>query len=387
MARLLLIVPTLSSYEAFLSDFAEAAMAAGHEVHIATQLKLLDGRSVEAHPTFKSGVQLHPISMPRGSNPFAALKAAKELRGLVAEIRPDWIQAHFSAAAFVCALAKSSDWPFTSCIIQGLACTLARGKARLAAWCGERLAMARLDEMWVLSDDDFSVIRSWDSSKARLQRAPGFGCRIDRFDGDNYSPEWRNERRTELGIQPDEFVLIYVGRLAAFKGFDKVVHAYQNLQHRGVPVRMLILGAFDTLHPSGLSEEEVFRLQNDPSVLMPGWQENVADWLAVSDLCVFPSEREGMPVCLMEALCMGVPVVTSNTRGCRDVVRDGVDGYVLKDPSVSLIVAAIDGLVNNPQMLSSMRIAGRERRCEFDRNEYSQEQMAALKEVLAIGRA
>jgi len=385
MARLLLIVPTLSSYEAFLSDFAETAMAAGHEVHVATQLKLLDGRSVEAHPTFKSGVQLHPISMPRGSSPITALKAAKELRGLVAKIQPDWIQAHFSAAALVCALAKSSEWPFTSCVIQGLACTLARGKARLAAWCGERLAMARLDEMWVLTDDDFEVIKSWDSRKARLQRAPGFGCRIDRFNGDNYSPEWRSERRTELGIQSEESVLIYVGRLAAFKGFDKVVHAYQNLQHLGAPVRLLILGAFDTLHSSGLSEEEVIDLKNDPSVIQPGWQGNVAEWLAVSDICVFPSEREGMPVCLMEALCMGVPVVTSNSRGCQNVVRDGVDGYVLKETSVSQIVDVVDSLVNNPQTLSSMRISARERRGEFDRTEYIQEQIDSLKEVLAIG--
>jgi glycosyltransferase involved in cell wall biosynthesis len=385
MAKLLLIVPTLSSYEAFLSDFSEAAMTAGHEVHVATQLALLDGRSVEAHPTFKSGVQLHPISMPRGSNPFAALKAAKELRSLVAKIQPNWIQAHFSAAAFVCALAKSSDWPVTSCVIQGLACTLARGQARMAAWFGERLAMARLDEMWVLTQDDFDVIKRWDSNKARLQQAPGFGCRIDQFNGDNYSAEWRIERRAELGIQPEESVLIYVGRLAAFKGFDKVVAAYRDLKHRGLPVRLLILGAFDALHPSGLSEVEVEELESDPLVLMPGWQENVAEWLAVSDLCVFPSEREGMPVCLMEALCMGVPVVTSNSRGCRDVVRDGVDGYVLKETSVSQIVDVVDSLVNNPQTLSSMRISARARRGEFDRTEYIQEQIDSLKEVLAIG--
>ena len=384
MAKLLLIVPTLSSYEAFLSDFAETAMAAGHEVHVATQLKLLDGRSVEAHPTFKSGVQLHPISMPRGSNPVAALKAAKELRGLVAEIQPDWIQAHFSAAALVCALAKTDSWPFTSCIIQGLACTLARGKSCLAAWCGERLAMARLDEMWVLTDDDFGVIKRWNSKKARLQESPGFGCRLDRFDPSRYSPVWRHARRAELGFEEQDTVLIYVGRLAAFKGFDRVVHAYQDLREKGAPVHLLILGTFDPLHPSGLTAAEIQVLKQDPNVILPGWQENVAEWLALSDLCVFPSHREGMPVCLMEALCMGVPVVTSNSRGCRDVVRDEVDGLVLNETSVSVIAAAVDSLVNNPQTLSSMRISARERRGEFDRTVYIQEQIDSLKEVLAI---
>ena len=191
----------------------------------------------------------------------------------------------------------------------GLACTLARGKARLAAWCGERLAMARLDEMWVLTDDDFEVIRNWDSSKARIQDAPGFGCRLDRFDSGSYSESGRAERCLELGISENDCVLVFVGRLAAFKGFDRTVRAFNALCDRGVSVRLLVLGTFDDLHPSGLSETEVEALKTSSSVIMAGWQADVADWLSIADLCVFPSEREGMPVCLMEALSMGVPVI------------------------------------------------------------------------------
>ena len=382
MAKLMLIVPTLSSYEAFLSDFAQAAVSAGHEVHVATQLKLLDGRAVEDLSDPNTGVFLHPLPMPRGANPVAAVKAARELRQLVAKVQPDWIQAHFSAAALVCALAKSKDWPFTSCVIQGLACTLAKGKARWAAWCGERLAMARLDEMWVLTDDDFDVIRGWNSSKARLQKSPGFGCRIDRFNREHYSAELRNERRAELAIEANECVLIYVGRLAAFKGFDKVVKAYQNLRARDVPVRLLILGAFDALHPSGLSEEEVVELKNDPSVLIPGWQENVADWLALSDLCVFPSEREGMPVCLMEALCMGVPVVTSSSRGCRDVVRHDVDGVILDDVSPESLADTICSLIKEPEQIKVMRLAGINRREHFDRKHFIAEHLQSCEEQM-----
>lgn len=382
MAKLMLIVPTLSSYEAFLSDFAQAAVSAGHEVHVATQLKLLDGRAVEDASDLDVGISLHPILMPRGASPVAAVKAARELSWLVAKVQPDWIQAHFSAAALVCALAKTREWPLTSCVIQGLASTLARGSARLAAWCGERLAMARLDEMWVLTEDDFKVARGWDSNKARLQESPGFGCRIDRFNREHYSAEWRSERRAELAIQANERVLIYVGRLAAFKGFDKVVKAYRSLRGRDVPVRLLILGAFDALHPSGLSEAEIVDLESDPSVLMPGWQDNVAEWLALSDLCVFPSEREGMPVCLMEALCMGVPVVTSNSRGCRDVVRDGIDGVVLDDACYESLADMIFSLINRPEQIREMHLAGMNRREHFDRKHFIAEHMKSCEEQM-----
>lgn len=380
MAKLLLVIPTLSSYDAFLSDFAEALLKVGHEVHVATQLILLEGRSAEAHPSLKSGVQLHNISMPRGANPFAALKTAQELRRVVATIEPDWIQAHFSAAALVCALAKRKNWPFSSCIIQGLGCTVSKGIRRLVAWGGERLAMANLDEMWVLTHDDYAVIKRWDQKKARLQQAPGFGCRIDRFNREDYSDEWRAKRRNELGIESDDFVLVYLGRLVAFKGFDKVAATYWKLKQRGFSVRLLILGAFDALHPSGLSEEEVCTLQNDPFVLMLGWQENVAQWLAISDICVFPSEREGMAVSLMEALCMGVFVVTSNSRGCRDIVRDGSDGYVLKDISVNQIANVVENMIKNPISSNLMRGYATNRRVEYDRGKYIQEQLDSLKE-------
>ena len=378
MAKLMLIVPTLSSYEAFLSDFAEAAVSAGHEVHVVTQLKLLDGRAVEDFSDPNAGIFLHPILMPRGASPVAAVKAARELRGVVAKIRPDWIQAHFSAAALVCALAKTKGWPFTSCVIQGLACTLARGQTRLAAWSGERLAMARLDEMWVLSEDDFAVVKGWDSKKARLQEAPGFGCRLDRFDPSQYTSEWRHTQRTKFGIDKADTVLIYVGRLAAFKGFDRVVRAYQDLRKKEVPVRLLILGAFDPLHPSGLTAEEIQVLQQDPNVVIPGWQKNVAEWLAIADICVFPSEREGMPVGLMEALCMGVLVVTSDARGCRDVVRNEVDGLILQDTCVDALSGAIKSLMASPRKLEAMKQAALVRRDHFDRKHFIAEMFNAM---------
>ena len=159
--------------------------------------------------------------------------------------------------------------------------------------------------------------------------------------------------------------------------------AYRNLRERGISVRLLILGAFDSLHPSGLNEAEIVELKNDPLVLMPGWQENVAEWLAVSDLCIFPSEREGMPVCLMESISMGVPVITADSRGCRDVVQDGVDGYVLEDASILNLADQIEGLLKSPELLSSLRRASLAGRARFDRANYVAEQLSSLGNLLA----
>jgi glycosyltransferase involved in cell wall biosynthesis len=378
--RLLLVIPTLSSYEAFLSDFSDAAITAGHEVHVATRLERLAGCGASKLET--TPVTFHAIEFARGANPVALWKSARQLRQLVQQIQPDWIQAHFSVAALVAGLAKTKVWPYTDCIIQGLACTLARGHARTVAWLGERFAMLRLDAMWVLTSDDFDVVQRWNAAKARIQTAPGFGCRLGRFDSATYTAAQRSERRVELGISEQDTVLVFVGRLAAFKGFDRTVRAFNQLCERGAPVRLLVLGTFDALHPSGLSEAEVQTLETNSRIIMAGWQANVADWLSIADLCVFPSEREGMPVCLMESLSMGVPVITANSRGCRDVVRNGVDGLVLEDSSETALAVAIGELLEDPSQIEAMKTTALKGRDRFDRKHYITEQFESLETVL-----
>lgn len=123
-------------------------------------------------------------------------------------------------------------------------------------------------------------------------------------------------------------------------------------------------------------------LETNNRVILAGFQANVADWLSIVDLCVFPSEREGMPVCLMESLSMGVPVITANTRGCRDVVRDGVDGVVLDEPSVDELADTIVELIREPLRLEKMKQSAIARRSSFDRKHYVEEQLLGVRKAL-----
>jgi glycosyltransferase involved in cell wall biosynthesis len=107
---------------------------------------------------------------------------------------------------------------------------------------------------------------------------------------------------------------------------------------------LLLVGAPDDAHASGLTAAERRSLAVDPRVVDAGWQWNVAPYLAVADICLLPSTREGLPVTAMEALAMGVPVVTVDSRGCRDVVRDGIDGFVLPAADADLIAEMLRGV-------------------------------------------
>ena len=81
---------------------------------------------------------------------------------------------------------------------------------------------------------------------------------------------------------------------------------------------------------------------------------------------------------------MGVPVITANTRGCRDVVRDGVDGVVLDEPSVDELANIIEELIREPIRLAEMKQAAIERRSSFDRKHFVVEQLLEVQKNLNI---
>ena len=156
-------------------------------------------------------------------------------------------------------------------------------------------------------------------------------------------------------------------------------------------VRLLLIGAPDSLHPTGLSAVEEQALNASAQIINAGYRPDVERCLAAADAMVFPSLREGMPVCLMEALALGVPAITCNTRGCREVVRDGIDGLVLRDPSVESYRAALErvaGDVGLRQRWAAQAIADRER---FSRDRFISEQNhiydACLREDRAVSPA
>ena len=96
--------------------------------------------------------------------------------------------------------------------------------------------------------------------------------------------------------------------------------------------------------------------------------------MSVSDLFVFPSNKEGMPVSIMEATAMGVPVITFNSRGCNDIIRDNFNGKLLDVNSDHIAIAeTIVDLYSNKKKLEKMSSNALAKRNDFDRNLFIEE--------------
>jgi glycosyltransferase involved in cell wall biosynthesis len=366
--RLLLVVPNVSSFRSFLGDLAENLIGRGVDVSCACSTAALWGGGrlpVEDH------IRWYHIPFPRGMNLPAHLRAATSLNRVVGVATPDLVHAHFSSAIFTTALAKRKSWPITIGTFQGIGFPMREGPAGTALRLAETWATKRLDHVWVLTDDDYARLRAAvPRASINRQEGWGFGCDLTRYEPTRVSVTEKAELRARLGLTAENVVFTFVGRFVSFKGFGLVVRAFLRLSEQDPAVRLLLVGARDCLHATGLTQEEERALKSASQIIHAGWQVEVQSYLAITDVVVFPSQREGIPVSLMEALAFGVPVITANSRGCRDVVRDHVDGIVLRDLNEGALVSAMRLLRLDRLLLSNLSRAALEGRRRFNRLNY-----------------
>jgi len=375
--KLLFVIPSITNYFTFLEELANVLVEKGVEVHLATSRQ-----HIARIDSYRRGVRctVHHIDLPRALSPIRHLLAARKIDRLVKKVQPDFISIHFSAALFTAMLGKKSYWPVSVGTIHGLGSPLINGWRKLAISEAEKWSAQRVDELFVLTEDD-KVYLSKKARKAKVSKLSSFGmgCNIDRFHPENIKDSTREQLRSELGIAESDFVFIFIGRQTHFKGFDKVVLAFLLLRQQYAYIKLLLIGEKDRIHPTSKTKGFENRLKACPDIIRVGWTENVEEYLSIAHLNVFPSEREGLPVNLMESLAMGVPVITANSRGCREVVRNNVDGIVLDQNNIKTLSSAMERLLLDKKerlRLSENALKDRDR---FSRQHFIQGQLDILK--------
>ena len=180
-------------------------------------------------------------------------------------------------------------------------------------------------------------------------------------------------------------VVILTARMLKDKGVHEFVAAAKLLHSRGLKARFILAGAPDINNPSSITEENLIQWGREGFVEYLGWQNKLSEVLQNVDIVCLPSYREGLPKSLIEACACGLSIVTTDTIGCRDVVINGVNGFLVPVKSVELLAAALELLIVDPQLRSSMGRAGRKRaEYLFDTNIISAKTLQVYKDLLQI---
>lgn len=159
------------------------------------------------------------------------------------------------------------------------------------------------------------------------------GVDLERFSlqgGD--APAVRRARYPDLGLCPDDVVLISVGRLEEIKGYDVLLEAFGRLDRQD-PVKLLIIGE-GPCRPD--MERQIDELNLRSSVMMLGQRNDVPALLNLCDFFVLASRSEGLSCSIIEAMAAGLPIVATNVGGNSELVLHGLNGYLApaEDPEV-----------------------------------------------------
>jgi len=165
------------------------------------------------------------------------------------------------------------------------------------------------------------------------------------------TPEQRGDARRKLGISDDQFVIVYTGHLRALKRVDRLIDGFALRVRAGVDARLFIAGdsRADLDDRRAALRAQVTRLGLDDRVEFPGAVPDVRPYLHAADVFVLPSDREGLPNSLLEAMACGLPCIAPAS-AAGDQVLDPSSGIVPPSNDPRDLAAALGRLEQDPAL-------------------------------------
>lgn len=340
----------------FVSHFLERAVAArdaGYAVAVATRLsqheELIRG----------SGIVVFPIEFSRrGMNPFVELQTAFKLRSIVKRWRPSII--HNIALKPVVTGTLGEYLAGHRNIINapvGMGYVFTSREKRVAFVRPFIRFLIRTflnpvgSQVVIENPDDYSaLLENRLVRKEDLNLIKGAGVNVEVF--------------TETPEPDGPLTVVLIARMLRDKGVGEFVESARQLKPRFPEVRFLLVGSPDLGNPTSFSISDLNSWQREECVEWIGHSSEVANILKQSHIVCLPSYREGLPKSLIEAASVGRPIVTTDVPGCREVVTDGENGFLVPPRDSVALADAIQKLLINPRMRKAMGAAGRKRAIE-----------------------
>lgn len=159
--------------------------------------------------------------------------------------------------------------------------------------------------------------------------------------------------------QADIPLVIFPSRMLWDKGIREFVKAARRLTNEGVVARFALVGGTDP-NPTSVDPAQLEEWEREGIVECWGYRDDMPEVLRNCEIVCMPSYHEGLPKSLVEAAASGCPVITTDIPGCRDIVIDGVNGFLVAPKDVSSLVDALRKLLSSPELRIEFGLKGRE---------------------------
>lgn len=302
----------------FLKYFKEH----GYEVHVAT-----NGDEKIPYCDFK-----HIVPFERNPLKFNNIKAVKLLRQICLEEKFDIIHTHTPMGSVVTRLAavQSRKKYNTRVIYTAHGFHFFKG-ASLKNWLifynVEKWLSKYTDTLILINEEDFELAKKKFSKRCHdIHYVPGVGIDESKFNF-KLSAKEKKEIRNSLGLDEKDFIMIYPAELSKRKRQIWLINALSDFIKKNSNVHLLLPGK-DSLNGKCQKIVEEKGLSNQIHFL--GYRNDIPKLLKISNLALSSANQEGLPVNIMEAMYVGLPIVGTDCRGNRDLIKDNINGYLIQ---------------------------------------------------------
>jgi glycosyltransferase involved in cell wall biosynthesis len=293
-----------------------------HHLLIRFEVLIIAPKDEFASELTKAGCRFLDIRFNnRSENPLLDYSLYKSLKRIYMAERPDFIFHYVIKPNIYGSLAAASVSIQSVAIITGLGYTFDRHNwlNRIVSFL-YRIALKKAFEVWFLNQEDANLfIQRKLVNPQKIKILPGEGINTEYFFPQTHKPVARSKA----------FQFLMGTRLLKSKGVGIYVEAAGILKNKYCDIRFELIGFFEKNHPDSITESELKHWQKKGIIHYSGFAKDVRPFLRQADCFVFPSfYHEGIPRCLLEAASMEVPIITSLITGCKEVVQEGLNGFL-----------------------------------------------------------
>lgn len=287
----------------------------------------------------------YPISR-NGLSPCDDVRTYRALRSIIAEERPNKVLTNFvKANVYGCISAHKARVQDIYVMMGGLGSVFHSSDpksmlARLVVKSEYRASLKYAKKIFFQNNEDSELLINLGLVESgQVVRINGSGVNTEQF--------------AEKPL-PSKLSFVFIGRLVRGKGVMEYLEAASIIKHRYPEVEFNLVGPFDT-NPSALKPEDIEPYIADGTVQYHGEQKDVRPFLEAASCFVLPSYYgEGTPKSGLEALATGRPLIVADAVGCREVVNDGVNGFLVKPKSSKALSDAMEKLIMCPEEIQRM---------------------------------
>lgn len=347
MKRVLLTATVQSHIAQFHKPLIEMLHQNNYEVHVAARNNLAEKNGL----SLETPDMIYDIPFDRSPLSKNNIMAYNQLKSIIRENKYDIIHCNTPMGGALTRLAAKSIRKYgTKVYYTAHGFHFYKG-APLKNWLLyypiEKWLANYTDKLITITEEDYKI--AYDKFNTSVYHVHGVGANSEKYF--SYSIEKVNKLKNKLGYSKDQFILLCTGELNKNKNQSTIIRAVAEVVNDIPNIKLLLAG-------NGPMEQALKSLVNELNlnhvVDFLGYRTDLENYVNICDIVISASYREGLPLNIMEGMLCGKPIIASSNRGHRELVKSGINGYILSPNDIKGFSEYIEKLYKDYNLIKSL---------------------------------